>query len=129
MWCSLKVYVVQSESFKARDMLSLKLIVLLAVSYNGLTAANVSVCFYTNWAQYRLGVAKFVPEDIDVSLCSHINYAFAKINLESHEIQEYEWNDDVMIGRVNALKQKKPSLKTIISVGKCFLFAFVIFAT
>jgi len=78
---------------------------------------KVNLCFYTNWSQYRQGIGKFLPENIDVTLCSHINYAFAKINLQTLQIQEYEWNDDQMIGRVDALKQQNPSLKTIISVG------------
>ncbi|XP_057308619.1 chitotriosidase-1-like [Hydractinia symbiolongicarpus] len=97
-------------------MLSPHLLLLLLLVYVT-QAEKISVCFYTNWAQYRYGVAKFLPEDIDVTLCSHINYAFAKINLQTHKLEEYEWNDDGMITRVNALKKQKPSLKTIISVG------------
>ena len=79
---------------------------------------KVSVCFYTNWAQYRQGIAKFLPSDIDVELCSHVYYAFAKINIQTLQIANYESNDDDMISKVDALKQQKPSLKTVISVGK-----------
>ena len=86
-----------------------------------LCTEKLGICFYTNWAQYRPGKAKFLPENIDPSLCTHINYAFAKINLQTHELQEYEWNDDQMMARVVALKKKKPSLKVVISVGKCGL--------
>ena len=49
------------------------------------------VCYYTNWAQYRHGKGKFIPEKIDASLCSHIIYAYAK--LESNSLAPYEWND------------------------------------
>ena len=32
------------------------------------------VCYYTNWSQYRPKEGKFVPEDIDPFLCTHIIY-------------------------------------------------------
>ena len=51
------------------------------------------VCYYANWAQYRPGVGKYTPENIDPMLCSHIVYAFAKLNGQNHLIP-YEWNDD-----------------------------------
>ena len=50
------------------------------------------VCYYANWAQYRPGMGKFLPENIDGSLCTHINYAFAKMN--GNSLWPYEWNDD-----------------------------------
>lgn len=49
------------------------------------------VCYYTNWSQYR-NEAKFFPEDIDVNLCTHLVYAFAKIS--DGVLAPYEWNDD-----------------------------------
>lgn len=50
------------------------------------------VCYYTNWSQYRKGIARFVPEDIDVKLCTHLIYAFAK--LDGYKLAAVEWNDD-----------------------------------
>jgi chitinase len=35
-------------------------------------------------AQYRPEPARFVPEKIDPNLCTHIIFAFAKINEKSH---------------------------------------------
>ena len=93
-------------------------ILFLVLIFGTACSEKVSVCFYTNWAQYRQGIAKFLPSDIDVELCSHIYYAFAQINMQTLQIENYEWNDDVMISEVNALKKQKPSLKTVISVGK-----------
>ena len=51
------------------------------------------VCYYTNWAQYRSGDFKFLPEDIDPTLCTHINYGFGKIDA-SFNVVPFEWNDE-----------------------------------
>jgi len=96
---------------------------LLTIFTLGLIAAfaqssRITVCYYTNWAQYRYGDGvKFLPEDIDPNLCTHILYSFAKIDPTSHEVLNYEWNDDSMIQRVMALKTQNPSLKVICSIG------------
>ena len=50
------------------------------------------MCYYTNWAQYRPGSGKYVPEDMDPHLCTHIIYSFAKLN--GNKLAPFEWNDD-----------------------------------
>ncbi|GAB1602940.1 chitinase-3-like protein 1 [Argonauta hians] len=78
-------------------------------------------CFYTNWSQYRFREGKFLPQNIDPMLCTHISYAFANIN--NNELAAFEWNDEDsmwsqgMYSKVNQLKSKNPSLKTLLAVG------------
>jgi len=91
--------------------------VILGLSVTSSTGYKV-VCYYTNWAQYRPAPYAFTPEDIDPSLCTHINYAFAKV--VGTTIQGYETNDDGqngMYARMMKLKATKPSLKVMLSVG------------
>ncbi|CAI9729326.1 acidic mammalian chitinase isoform X1 [Octopus vulgaris] len=79
------------------------------------------VCYYTNWSQYREVPAKFLPENIDPQLCTHIIYAFA--TLEGNYLKPFEWNDDStpwmvgMYAKVVAMKQKNPKLVVLLSVG------------
>lgn len=52
------------------------------------------VCYFTNWAQYRHGKAKFTPLDVDPQLCTHLIYAFA--NVEGTTLTVAEPNDELM---------------------------------
>nr|AZQ25750.1 Chitinase-3 [Haliotis discus discus] len=80
------------------------------------------VCYYTNWAQYRPEGQKFFPEDVDATMCTHINYAFAK--LAGNNLAPYEWNDDStdwskgMYERLHDhAKKQNPNVKILLSVG------------
>ena len=81
-------------------------------------------CYYTNWSQYRDGVGKFFPEDIDTTLCTHLTFSFAKVVAVSESsdnnewtLEPYEWNDldsewsDGLYTRLNNLKKSNPILK------------------
>lgn len=83
-------------------------------------------CYYTNWSQYRDGVGKFLPEDIDPTLCTHLTFSFAKVvavneSIDNNEwtLEPYEWNDldtewsEGLYTRLNNLKKLNPILKVI----------------
>ncbi|XP_068602444.1 acidic mammalian chitinase-like [Brachionichthys hirsutus] len=74
------------------------------------------VCYFTNWSQYRPGVGKYMPGNVDPYLCTHLIYAFSQIS-SSNELSIYEWNDEVLYRSFNGLKEKNPNLKTLLAVG------------
>lgn len=63
------------------------------------------VCYFTNWSRYRTGAGKFLPENVDPLLCSHLVYAFAIIN-HANEIAEYEWNEGPLYKSFGELKKR-----------------------
>ncbi|XP_062970508.1 chitinase-3-like protein 1 [Cynocephalus volans] len=73
------------------------------------------VCYYTSWSQYREGDGSCFPDAIDPFLCTHIVYSFA--NISNNEIDTWEWNDVTLYDTLNALKNRNPNLKTLLSVG------------
>ncbi|XP_067687454.1 uncharacterized protein [Haliotis asinina] len=77
------------------------------------------VCYYTNWSQYRKQPARFFPFNIDPFLCTHLIFAFAKIDFKGH-LAPYEWNDiqyPHLYKQFTGLKKKNPHLKTLLAVG------------
>ena len=94
------------------------IILLMAGFASYISAENyVLVCYHTNWSQYRPGAGKFWPENIDPNLCTHLVYAFAKINRNNDKLAMYEWNDDKLYPRFNSLKDGNLGLKTLLAVG------------
>lgn len=52
------------------------------------------VCYFTNWAWYRQGQGKYLPEDIDPELCTHIVYGFAVLDFSNLIIKAHDsWAD------------------------------------
>lgn len=80
------------------------------------------VCYLGTWANYRTGDGKFVIEDIDANICTHIIYGFVKIeggkiaSLDPYLDLKDNWGLDGY-GRFNALKKQNPHLTTLIAIG------------
>lgn len=80
------------------------------------------VCYYTNWSQYRPKHGKFLPEDIDPELCTHIIFAFGW--LKKGKLSSFESNDETKDGKVGlyerimTLKKVNPKLKVLLAIGK-----------
>ncbi|XP_041051196.1 acidic mammalian chitinase-like isoform X2 [Carcharodon carcharias] len=73
------------------------------------------VCYFPNWAQYRPGAGKYLPENVDPHLCTHLIYAFA--GMKNNQITTIEWNDVTLYHSINSLKNKNANLKTLLSIG------------
>jgi chitinase len=50
-------------------------------------------CYFTNWAQHRQALGRFLPSHIDPSLCTHLYYAFANIDMTNRSPHPFEVND------------------------------------
>ncbi|XP_077883121.1 acidic mammalian chitinase-like [Ictidomys tridecemlineatus] len=72
-------------------------------------------CYFTNWAQYRPGLGKFMPDNIDPCLCTHLIYAFA--GMKDNQITTIEWNDVTLYQAFNGLKNQNSQLKTLLAIG------------
>ncbi|XP_068227287.1 chitinase-3-like protein 1 [Palaemon carinicauda] len=82
----------------------------------------VSVCYYTNWAYWREGAAKYTVGDIDLDLCTHLVYAFAELDANSLTIKASDTYLDLPSGLNNYkkftnLKNIKPGIKTTLAIG------------
>ncbi|XP_073679515.1 acidic mammalian chitinase-like [Garra rufa] len=73
-------------------------------------------CYFTNWSQYRPDSGKYLPDNVDPHLCTHLFYGFSVIN-QTNELTTYEWNDETLYESFNGLKKKNPDLKTLLAVG------------
>lgn len=63
--------------------------VLLSFADNG----KKVFCYYSSFAQNRQGIGKFLPEDIDPFLCTHIIFAFVDIDPSGNDLMAFNRND------------------------------------
>ncbi|XP_059934417.1 LOW QUALITY PROTEIN: chitotriosidase-1 [Mesoplodon densirostris] len=90
-----------------------RLMVLLTIQWG--SEAKL-VCYFTNWAQYRQGAARFLPKDVDPKLCTHLIYAFA--GMTNHQLSSIAWNDETSLYKeFNSSKKMNPKLKTLLATG------------
>ena len=76
------------------------------------------VCYFTNWAWYRPGIGKFVPEDIDPELCTHIVYGFAVLNRDSLVIKPHDsWADIDNRFYERVVEFKRRGVKVTVAIG------------
>ena len=79
------------------------------------------VCYFSNWASLRSGNGQFLPENIDASLCSHVVYAFAKLDSETLNISPSGPRTDLdqkFYRRVSdVVKKTNPEARLLLSLG------------
>lgn len=92
-------------------------------SESNLSPSNISpsvpskkiVCYYTNWSQYRPSTGRYVPENIDPFLCTHIIFAFGW--MKNNKVSSFDAMDESKNGkkglydRITELKLINPKLK------------------
>uniref|UniRef100_A0A182LZU2 Chitinase n=1 Tax=Anopheles culicifacies TaxID=139723 RepID=A0A182LZU2_9DIPT len=76
------------------------------------------VCYFTNWAWYRQGNGKYLPEDIDPELCTHIVYGFAVLDREGLTIKPHDsWADIDNRFYERVVEMKKKGKKVTVAIG------------
>ncbi|GFT91543.1 chitotriosidase-1, partial [Nephila pilipes] len=85
------------------------------------TNSKKIVCYFTNWAQYRPNEGKYVPEDIDPTLCTHLIFAFGW--MKKHKISSFDSTDETKNGkkgmyeRLVDVKNKNKDAKVLLAIG------------
>ncbi|KAF6219691.1 hypothetical protein HO133_004160 [Letharia lupina] len=77
-----------------------------------------SIGYYESWANSdSRKCQKVAPEDLNLDGFTHMNFAFSFFDPSSFQIAPMDSNGASLYSRFTALKSKKPSLQTWISVG------------
>jgi len=78
------------------------------------------VCYYPNWAYYRRGKGKFLVEDINVHMCTHVVYSFVVLQKQKFTVKIFDQWLDVDLKNYEkfvAMKKKNPKLKVLVALG------------
>ncbi|XP_078046537.1 putative chitinase 10 [Augochlora pura] len=76
------------------------------------------VCYFTNWAWYRRGIGRYLPENIDHTLCTHIVYGFAVLDYSELIIKAHDsWADYDNHFYERVVAYKKRGLKVLLALG------------
>ena len=85
----------------------------------GSSVSKRTIGYYESWANSDESrkCQKVDPEDLNLDGFTHMNFAFSFFDPSSFEIAPMDTNGASLYSRFTALKSKKPSLQTWISVG------------
>ncbi|XP_050423223.1 probable chitinase 10 [Adelges cooleyi] len=76
------------------------------------------VCYFTNWAWYRQNGGRYLPSDVDPSLCTHIVYGFAVLDNEDLNIKAHDsWADYDNLFYQKVTELKKYGIKVLLAIG------------
>nr|XP_023030252.1 probable chitinase 2 [Leptinotarsa decemlineata] len=98
--------------------------ILLCRAVTGPTHGKIVVCYLGSWAVYRPNRGSFAVEHLDPSLCTHIIYSFAGLNVTEDSMRALDpWQDLTEnygkggYQRITALKRDYPHLKVSLAIG------------
>jgi chitinase len=77
-----------------------------------LGATNKVICYYESWTNQ----SHFPPDDIDVSICTHVNFAFLRLN-DDGNFRFDDGADDSVLQKFGSLKSTNPDVKLLITLG------------
>lgn len=79
------------------------------------------VCYYGTWSYTRPGDGQFNAENINPYLCTHLNYAFAKLDEKTNKMvlfdPKLDDSEEHMIQRTANLRKLNPNMAVLISLG------------
>ncbi|CAG2176997.1 unnamed protein product [Oppiella nova] len=75
------------------------------------------ICYWPNWRMDSGGDDKHTPENIDPTLCTHIHHAFHVLDQQHNVVKDSAGPQPDVYRRLNALKQRNPDVKIIVSMG------------
>ena len=85
---------------------------------------KVVICYWGTWANYRPKQGKFVADNVDGNLCTHLIYSFAGLDTTNWNIKTLDaWLDlEENYGlkgfkKATDLRLKYPHLKVMIAIG------------
>ncbi|EAT48574.1 AAEL000389-PA, partial [Aedes aegypti] len=88
--------------------------------YSASTIPMQLVCYLGSWASYRAGNGKFVVEDINPKLCTHIIYSFVGLDSTTYTVKHLDTYNDIDLQafqRFIGLKSRNPNVKLMVAIG------------
>lgn len=114
--------VVSKKFHYDRDIIFILSILQISEAVISKVAENVDrkkvICYYTNWAWRRPSVGKFLPENIDGDLCTHIIYAFATLDARGLTV-DIDDSTDVYKNFLNKVAElrRRSDVKVLLGLG------------